>query len=107
MKIHYKKQKAKAIQYRNYKHFHEQSFNFELNNELPKISINNAELKEFNQTFFKKFLINLPNVDYPILNVKMIRVFQEFKSCIKEKDLHFSFKFADKPKISKEISKLD
>ena len=28
MKTHYKKQKAKTIQYRNYKHFHEQSFNF-------------------------------------------------------------------------------
>ena len=41
MKTHYKKQKAKTIQYRNYKHFHEQSFNFELNNELLKIDINN------------------------------------------------------------------
>ena len=51
MKTHYKKQKAKTIQYRNYKHFHEQSFNFELNNELMKININNAELKEFNEIF--------------------------------------------------------
>ena len=32
MKIHYKKQKAKTTQYRNYKHFHEQSFNFEIFN---------------------------------------------------------------------------
>ena len=47
MKTHYKKQKPKIIQYRNYKHFYEQSFNFELNNELMKIDINNAELKEF------------------------------------------------------------
>ena len=47
MKTHCKKQKAKTIQYRNYKHFHEQSFNFELNNELLKIDINNAELKDF------------------------------------------------------------
>ena len=53
MKTHYKKQKAKTIQYRNYKHFHEQSFNFELNNELMKIYINNAELKEFNEFFLK------------------------------------------------------
>ena len=53
MKTHYKKQKAKTIQYRNYKHFHEQSFNFELNNELLKIDINNAELKEFNEIFLK------------------------------------------------------
>ena len=30
MKTHYKKQKAETIQYRNYKHFHEQSFNFEM-----------------------------------------------------------------------------
>ena len=45
MKIHYKKQKAKTIQPRNYKHFHEQSFNFELNNQLLKIDIKNAELK--------------------------------------------------------------
>ena len=53
MKTHYKKQKAKTIQYRNYKHFHEQSFHFELNNELMKIDINNAELKEFNEFFLK------------------------------------------------------
>ena len=53
MKTHNKKQKAKTIQYRNCKHFHEQSFNFELNNELMKIDINNAELKEFNEIFLK------------------------------------------------------
>ena len=53
MKIHYKKQKAKTIQPRNYKHFHEQSFNFELNNQLLKIDIKNAELKEFNEIFLK------------------------------------------------------
>ena len=53
MKTHYKKQKLKIIQYRNYKHFYEQSFNFELNNELLKININNTELKEFNKNFLK------------------------------------------------------
>ena len=53
MKTHYKKQKAKTIQYRNYKHFHEQSFNFELNSEFLKIDINNAELKELNEFFLK------------------------------------------------------
>ena len=57
MKAHCKKQKAKIIQYRNYKHFHEQSFNFDLISELLKIDIDNAELKEFNEIFFKKFLI--------------------------------------------------
>ena len=55
MKTHYRKQKPKTIQYRNYKHIHEQSFNFELNNELLKIYINKSELKEFND-FFKKVL---------------------------------------------------
>ena len=49
MKTHCKKQTPKTIQYRNYKHFHEQFFNFELNNELLKIDINNAKLKMFNK----------------------------------------------------------
>ena len=53
MKTHYERQKAKTIQYRNYKHFHEQSFNFELNNELLKIDTNNTELKEVNEIFLK------------------------------------------------------
>ena len=53
IKTHYKRQKAKTIQYRNYKHFHEQSFNFELNNELLKIDTNNTELKEVNEIFLK------------------------------------------------------
>ena len=53
MKTHYKKQKEETIEYRNYKHFHEQSFNFELNYELMKIDINNAELKRFNEFFLK------------------------------------------------------
>ena len=53
MKTHYKKQKAKTIQYRKYKHFYQQSFNFELNSELLKIYINNAELKEFNEICLK------------------------------------------------------
>ena len=53
MKTHYEKEKAKTIQYRNYKHFHEQFFDFELNSDLLKIDINNAELKEFNELFFK------------------------------------------------------
>ena len=46
-------QKARTIQYRNYKHFHEQSFNFELNSELLKIDINTAELKKFNEILFE------------------------------------------------------
>ena len=55
MKTNYKKQKAKGILYRNCKHFHEQYFNFPLNNELLKLNINNAELKEFNEIFLKTF----------------------------------------------------
>ena len=51
MKTHYKKQKAKTIQYRNYKNFHDQSFNFELNSELLKIDVNDVELKVFNEIF--------------------------------------------------------
>ena len=51
MKIQYKERKRKTIQYRNYKYFHEQSCNFKQNNELQKIDINNAELKEFNKIF--------------------------------------------------------
>ena len=51
MKTNYKKQKAKTIQYINCKHFHEQYFNFPLNNELLKINNNNAELKELNEIF--------------------------------------------------------
>ena len=47
MNIYYKKQKAKTIQYRNYKYFHKQSFSFDRNKEL----LNNAKLKEFNKIF--------------------------------------------------------
>ena len=53
MKTHYKKQKPKTIQYRNDKHFCEQSFNLELNNELLNLNINNIELEEFNEIFLK------------------------------------------------------
>ena len=53
VKTHYKKQKPKTIKCRNHKHFYEQSFNSELSNELLKIDIDNAELKEFNEIFLK------------------------------------------------------
>ena len=53
MKTHYIKLKAKTIQYRNCKHFHEQSFNFKLNTGLLKIDINKAELKKFDESFLK------------------------------------------------------
>ena len=56
MKTHYKKQKPKTIQYRNYKHFQDQSINFDLNNELLRIDINNTKLKEFNNFFKSSWL---------------------------------------------------
>ena len=46
-KMFYKKKKAKIIQYRNYKTFNEQLFKIELDKDLAKIDLNNAELAEF------------------------------------------------------------
>ena len=54
---------------------------------------------------------NLPNVEDPIL--KAIAKYENhpsilrIKNYMKEKDLHFSFEFVDKPKTCKEINKLD
>ena len=50
---YYKKHKPKTIQYSNYKHPYEQSFNFELKRELLKFGINNVELTVFNEIFLK------------------------------------------------------
>ena len=44
LKMFCKKQKPKIIQYRNYKTFNEQLFRIELDKELAKINLNNAEL---------------------------------------------------------------
>ena len=46
-----KRQKPKIIQCRNYKTFNEQLFRTELDNELPKLGLNNAELAEFHNKF--------------------------------------------------------
>ena len=51
MKVFYKKQKPKVIQYRSYKNFNNQVFQRELNSELLKIDLNNAELSEFTEIF--------------------------------------------------------
>ena len=54
---------------------------------------------------------NLSNIDDPIL--KAIAKYENhpsilrIKNYMKKKDLNFSFEFVDKPKISKEINKLD
>ena len=51
MKVFYKKQKPKIIQYRSYKNFDNQVFQRELNSELLKIDSNNADLSEFTEIF--------------------------------------------------------
>ena len=51
MKVFYKKQKLKIIQYRSYKNFYHQVFQRELNSELLKIDSNNAKLSEFTEIF--------------------------------------------------------
>ena len=51
MKVFYKKQKPKIIQYRDYKNFDNQVSQRELNSELLKIDLNNAELSEFTEIF--------------------------------------------------------
>ena len=51
LKVFYRKQKPKIIQYRSYKNFDNQVFQRELNSELLKIDLNNADLSEFTETF--------------------------------------------------------
>ena len=51
LKIFYQKQKPKIIQYKRYKTFNGQLFRIELDKELSKIDLNNAELAEFHNEF--------------------------------------------------------
>ena len=51
LKVFYKKQKPKIIQYRKYDNFNNDLFREELNNELLNVDLNNAELSEFTETF--------------------------------------------------------
>ena len=51
LKVFYKRQKLKIIQYRNYKAFNEQLLTHELDKELAKIDLNNAQLAEFHKDF--------------------------------------------------------
>ena len=51
LKMFYKRQKPKILLYRNYKTFNEQLFRIELDKELAKIDLNNAELAEFHDEF--------------------------------------------------------
>ena len=60
-KIFYKKQKPKIIQCRSLKNFDNQSFQRELNSELVKIDLNNADLSEFTETFLSILDKHAPN----------------------------------------------
>ena len=51
MKVFYKKQRPKIIQYRSYKNFDNQVFQREFNSKLLKVDLNNAELSEFTEIF--------------------------------------------------------
>ena len=51
LKVFYKKQKPKIIQYRNCKTFNEQLFRIPLNKELPKIDLNKVGLAKFQNEF--------------------------------------------------------
>ena len=51
IKVFYKKQKPKIIQCRSYENFYDQVFQRELNCELLKIDLNNANLSEFTEIF--------------------------------------------------------
>ena len=49
MKVFYKKQKPKLIQYRSYKNFDNQVFQRGLNSELLKLDLNNSDISEFTE----------------------------------------------------------
>ena len=51
LKVFYKKQKPKIIQYSKYDNFNNDLFREELNNELLNVNLNNAELSEMTETF--------------------------------------------------------
>ena len=63
LKMFYKKQKPKFIQCRNCKTFNEQLFRIELEKELAKIDLNNAELAELHNEF-----LSVLNKHAPIKN---------------------------------------
>ena len=55
LKVSYTTQKPKIIQYRSYKNIDNQLFQGELNRELLKIDLNNADLSEFTEIFLSIF----------------------------------------------------
>ena len=60
LKMFYKKQNPKIILYRNYKTFNEELFSIELDKELAKIDLNNAELAEFHNKFLSVLSKHVP-----------------------------------------------
>ena len=60
LKMFYKKQKPKIIQYKNYKTFNEKIFRTELEKESAKNDLNNAELAEFPIKFLSVLNKHIP-----------------------------------------------
>ena len=77
LKLIIKSKKQELFNTQNKRHFHEQSINFELKNELLKIDTNNSDFKEFN--FFFKFLISTlqeyRNTLEPIILITLQKLF--------------------------------
>ena len=82
LKLIIKSKKQELFNTQNKRHFHKQSINFELKNELLKIDTNNSDLKEFNYFFyfyFLKFLISTlqeyRNALEPIILITLLKLF--------------------------------
>ena len=60
LKVFYKKQKPKIIQYRKYDNFSNGLIREELNNELLNHDLTNAKLSEFTETFMSLLEKNAP-----------------------------------------------
>ena len=80
LKLIIKSKKQELFNTQNKRHFHEQSINFELKNELLKIDTNNSDFKEFNFFFFFfKFLISTlqeyRNTLEPIIQITLQKLF--------------------------------
>ena len=55
LKVLHEKQKSRTILKRSYRKFNRELFYAKLNQELMKLSMNNAKLKEFTDQFLKVF----------------------------------------------------
>ena len=96
LKVFYKKQKPKIIQYRKYDNFNSDLFREELNNELLNVDLNNAELSEFTETFMslldkhapkKQKYIRANNANFMTKSLrKAIMLRSKFRNILKGKD---------------------